>query len=75
VLISALREGVPVELRGSSSGLPPEALAAKLVRQLRDNLAFDGQAARWAVESWELALGIGGWHSVSLSEAFDGLPC
>lgn len=58
VLISALREGVAHELRGSTSGMPVAALAAKLTRQLCDNLALDEAAARWSVESWALALGL-----------------
>ena len=58
VLISALPEGVAHELRSSKSGMPPAALAAKLARQLCDNLALDEAAAQWSVESWALALGI-----------------
>ena len=58
VLISALREGVAHELRGSTSGMPPAALAAKLTRQLCDNLGLDDGVARWSVESWAFALGI-----------------
>ena len=57
VLVSALREGVVHELRGSTSGMPPAALVAKLTRQLCDNLALDEAAACWSVESWALALG------------------
>lgn len=58
VLISALREGVANELLGSTSGMPPAALAAKLTRQLCDNLVLDDGVARWSVESWALALGV-----------------
>ena len=58
VLISSLREGVVHELRGSMSGMPPAALAAKLTRQLCDNLALDEAAAQWSVESWSLALSV-----------------
>ena len=56
VLISALREGVVYELRGSTSGMPPAALAAKLTRQLCDNLGLEEAVARWGVESWDVAL-------------------
>ena len=38
--------------------MPPAALAAKLTRQLCDNLGLDDGVARWSVESWALALGI-----------------
>ena len=58
VLVSALREGVAAEFRNSVSGMPLSAVAAKLVRQLRDNLALDETAARWAVESWAFVLGV-----------------
>ena len=58
VLISSLRAGVAHELRGSTSGMPPAALAAKLTRQLCDNLGLDDGVARWSVESWAVALGI-----------------
>ena len=58
VLVSALREGVAHELRNSTSGMPPAALAAKLVRQLCDNLGLDEDVARWSVESWAVALGV-----------------
>ena len=58
VLVSALREGVVHELRASTSGMPLAALAAKLTRQMCDNLALDEAAACWSVESWALALGI-----------------
>ena len=58
VLVSALREGVAAEFRNSVSGMPLSAVAAKLVRQLQDNLALDETAARWAVESWAFALGV-----------------
>ena len=58
VLTNALREGVVKELRSSASALPAEVLAAKLVRQLRNNLGLDDSVARWGVESWAIALGV-----------------
>ena len=58
VLISAVRERVAHELRSSTLGMPPAALAAKLVRQLCDNLASDEAAAQWSVETWAVALGV-----------------
>ncbi len=56
VLMSALREGVAQDLRAPTSGMPLAAVTAKLIRQLRDNLALDESAARWGVESWAVAL-------------------
>src|SRR5436309_413558 len=58
VLMSALREGVVQDLRAPTSGMPLAAVTAKLIRQLRDNLALDETAARWGVESWAFALGV-----------------
>ncbi|MCX7420923.1 MAG: hypothetical protein NT013_15485 [Planctomycetia bacterium] len=58
VLTNALREGVAKELRTSTTTLPTEVLAAKLVRQLRSNLGLEDSVARWGVESWAIALGV-----------------
>jgi formylglycine-generating enzyme required for sulfatase activity len=58
VLISTLREGVVDELHKSTTGMPAAALAAKLARQLCDNLGLDQGVAVWSVESWAAALSI-----------------
>ncbi len=64
VLIRALEEGVAVELLALRKGqnrqgqMPLEMLLARLVNRLQDHLALTGEAARWAVDSWALALGV-----------------
>jgi WD40 repeat protein len=58
VLVSALREQVASDLLASQDSVPPEVLLAQLTKRLQDNLALTESAARWAVESWALALGV-----------------
>src|SRR5215813_4768503 len=57
VLVSALKEGVAAELRTASVGVPTRVVLARLTQRLQDNLGLTAEAARWAVESWALALG------------------
>jgi nitrous oxidase accessory protein NosD len=57
VLASALRERVAADLLAAGNKLPREVALTKLVRRLQDNLAMEESAARWAVNSWALALG------------------
>src|SRR5881397_3943344 len=56
VLVGALEERVADELLGWQDGLPWESLRDRLVRRLVENRALSEEAARWAVESWALAL-------------------
>jgi len=58
VLVSALREQVAADLLASQDSVPHKVLLARLTKQLQDNLALAEDAARWAVESWALALGV-----------------
>jgi hypothetical protein len=58
VLVSALRERVPADLLASQKSTPPVVLLARLTKRLQDNLGLAEDAARWAVESWALALGV-----------------
>ena len=58
VLVSALEEGVAEDLLGARGRVPPSLLVGQLVRRLTDRRALDEDAARWAVESWALALGV-----------------
>lgn len=57
VLVSAAKEGVPQELL-SSKGVPEAILVDRLTNKLQADLALDKTAARWAVDSWGLALGV-----------------
>jgi hypothetical protein len=58
VLMSALEERVPLDLLAAGNSMPHELLLTKLVKRLEDNLGLTGEASRWAVNSWALALGI-----------------
>jgi WD40 repeat protein len=58
VLVSALRGQVAADLLTSQTSVPREVLLAQLTRRLQENLALAEDAARWAVESWALALGV-----------------
>lgn len=58
VLVMAVAERVPTDLLGASPGTAREVLLARLARRLCDNLALSEDAARWAVISWALALGV-----------------
>ncbi|MBU0493362.1 MAG: hypothetical protein KKB13_16080 [Chloroflexi bacterium] len=58
VLTAALEERVVADLQTSPPGEPPDLLLARLTRRLADERALTYGAARWAVESWALALGL-----------------
>lgn len=58
ILMGALKERVPLDLLAAQSTVPRELLLARLAKRLEDQLAFTEDAARWAVESWALALGV-----------------
>jgi uncharacterized protein YegL len=57
VLMAALNYGVINELISQQS-TSPQILVARLSHQLEANLALTPIAARWAVESWAIAIGI-----------------
>jgi hypothetical protein len=57
VLVSALKEGVAATLLTASEGVPKEVLFARLTQRLEEHLGLKMEVARWAVESWALALG------------------
>ncbi len=58
LLISTLKHRVAEELLKASAGVPQSILFARLCRRLEDELAMTADAARWAVDSWALALGL-----------------
>jgi glucose/arabinose dehydrogenase len=58
VLVSGLRERVPVDLLAPSDGLPSAVLLGRLAQRLEDHVGLAPAAARWAVESWALALDV-----------------
>ena len=58
VLVSAAEERVPADLLPLQGSVPHRMLLAQLTRRLQEDLALAEDAARWAVESWALALGV-----------------
>jgi parallel beta-helix repeat protein len=59
VLVMALEERVAEDmLAATASTTPREVLLARLSERLCDHLALAEPAARWAVDSWALALGL-----------------
>lgn len=58
ILVSALKERVPLDLLAGQSAMPRGLLLARLAKRLEDHLGLTGEAARWAVDSWALALGV-----------------
>jgi hypothetical protein len=58
VLLDALKERVPQELTSSSSPTLALVKSEHLARRLETDLALTQEAARWAVDSWALAMGV-----------------
>jgi hypothetical protein len=59
VLVNAVRQQIPADLLSPRHSLPPELFRGFLVKRLQDELAFSDEAARWAVDTWAFALGVG----------------
>ena len=57
-LVAAARDGVGSELRQSSAGVPKELIISRLAKRLHENFGLVEELARWAVESWAVALGV-----------------
>jgi len=58
VLVSALEQGVANDLLALQGQVPTGVLLAQVTAKLQSALALTDEAARWAVESWALALGV-----------------
>jgi formylglycine-generating enzyme required for sulfatase activity len=58
VLVAALEDRTPVELRNSAGTLSGAILLARLSQRLHDHHGIDEGVARWSVETWAVALGI-----------------
>jgi len=69
-LVGAVEEHAAADMLTSPAGTPREVLLARLARRLCDHLALSEEAARWAVESWALALGV---MSEAELEALEGV--
>lgn len=57
-IVTALEERVGADLLATNTGMPRAVLLNRLAQRLHDNSAIDNSAAKWAVNSWALALGI-----------------
>ena len=58
LLLTALRERIPDDLLAAQGGQPVAVLVARLAKRLVDTLGLADDAARWAVASWAIALGL-----------------
>lgn len=58
VLSNCVREGVPDTLASVKGGAPYAVASAPVVRRLVDNWGTTEEIARWAVDSWAIALDI-----------------
>lgn len=58
ILINALTENIATDLIELSKDTPKDVLFPKLAERLYDNLGLAPEFARWAVETWALALGV-----------------
>ncbi|MGO9533311.1 MAG: zinc ribbon domain-containing protein [Syntrophobacteraceae bacterium] len=57
-LSQAVKDGIPSELLNSSGQIPVEVLVMRFSKRLEDRYGMNSDLARWAVESWMLALGL-----------------
>jgi hypothetical protein len=55
-LILVLKEGVPWELLKAGKNAPRQAVHTRLVRQVMGNIGLSEDVARWAVQSWAIAV-------------------
>lgn len=55
-LSQAAKDGILSELIASSGQLPPEVLVTRFSKRLEDRYGTNSNLARWAIESWMLAL-------------------
>ena len=60
VLVGAVKEAIPLEMLGSTAATTKFVLLSRLSVKLHENQGVTESLARWAVESWALALGIAG---------------
>ena len=57
-LVAAVREGVVTDLLSASDAVPIDALIPRLSARLQQRTAMNPEAARWAVRSLALAIGL-----------------
>ena len=57
VLVNAVDERIPLDLLAGANSTPLELLLTRLEKRFENHTGLTTEAARWAVESWALALG------------------
>lgn len=58
VLVNALEERIPLDLLAAINSMSHELLLTRLEKRLEEQTGLTREAARWAVESWALALNV-----------------
>lgn len=58
ILVGAMEERVAADLLRAGASVPREVMLAQLIARLENDLAYTQEAARWAVDSWAVALGV-----------------
>jgi len=58
VLVVVLRDGIVQHLRGNGDDVPSSLLLGRLTARAHEEYGIAEDIARWAVESWALALGV-----------------
>lgn len=58
LLVSAVKQSVTVYLLESTADIPTEITLSRLTKRMQDTHLCDEHHARWAVESWAVALGV-----------------
>lgn len=71
ILVGALEERIAADLIHANKGVPREVLLAQLTQRLQDNLAYTREAARWAVDSWAVALGVISVRELQMRESIE----
>jgi len=69
VLVSAVRQHVPLDLLAPRHNLPLSLMKGFMIKRLQDELGLSDEAARWAVETWADALGLSEKPDENLAES------
>ena len=56
--MAAVRSGVTADLQGSQASISPSLVVNRSIQRLQDTAGLGDEPARWAVESWAVALGV-----------------